>query len=70
MKVKTYSSTLSLISALDGVGGRLNAPVALSPAKRPGTHCIGGWVGPSRAGRGEEHLALTGLPSPDNPAHS
>ena len=39
-----YSSTLSLTSALEGVGGQLHAP-----GKRPGTHCIGGWVGP-RAG--------------------
>jgi hypothetical protein len=42
-------STLSLTSALDGVGGQCHAPAALSPGKRPGTHCIGGWVG-SRAG--------------------
>jgi hypothetical protein len=31
------------------VGGQLHAPAALPPGKRPGTHCIGGWVGP-RAG--------------------
>ena len=31
-----------------GVGGQRQAPVAL-PRERPGTHCIGGWVGP-RAG--------------------
>jgi hypothetical protein len=31
------------------VGGQLHAPAALHPEKRPGTHCIGGWVGP-RAG--------------------
>jgi hypothetical protein len=29
-----------------GVGGQLHAPAALPPGKRPGTHCIGGWVGP------------------------
>jgi hypothetical protein len=28
------------------VGGQLHAPAALPPRKRPGTHCIGGWVGP------------------------
>ena len=33
-----YSSTLSLTSALDGVGGQRHAPGL-------GTHCIGGWVG-------------------------
>jgi hypothetical protein len=32
-----------------GVGGQLHAPAALPPGKRPGTYCIGGWVGP-RAG--------------------
>ena len=44
-----YSSSLSLTSALDGVSGQRHAPTALLPGKRPGTHCIGGWVGP-RAG--------------------
>jgi len=44
-----YSSTLSLTSALDG-GWVVNAtPRSLYPWERPGTHCIGGWVGP-RAG--------------------
>jgi len=32
-----------------GVGGQSHAPAAFPPGKRPGTHCIGGWVGP-RAG--------------------
>jgi hypothetical protein len=32
-----------------GVGGQLHAPAALPPGKRPGTYCMGGWVGP-RAG--------------------
>ena len=32
-----------------GVGGQLHTPAALPPAERPGTHFIGGWVGP-RAG--------------------
>jgi hypothetical protein len=40
---------LSLISALDGVGGQRHAPAALPPGKKPGTHFIGGWAGP-RAG--------------------
>ena len=35
-----YLSTLSLTSALDGVGGQRHAPAALTPGKRPGTHCI------------------------------
>ena len=32
-----------------GMGGERHTPAALPPAKRPGTHCIGGWVSP-RAG--------------------
>jgi hypothetical protein len=32
-----------------GVGGQLHVLAALPPGRRPGTHCIGGWVGP-RAG--------------------
>jgi hypothetical protein len=32
-----------------GVGGQRHASAALPPGKKPGTHCIGGWVGP-RAG--------------------
>jgi len=47
-----YSCTLSLTSALDGVGGQRHAPAALYPRERPGTHCIGSWVGP-RAGLDE-----------------
>jgi hypothetical protein len=31
------------------LGGQPHAPAALPPRKGPGTHCIGGWVGP-RAG--------------------
>jgi hypothetical protein len=41
-----YSCTLSLISVLDGVGGKSHALAAVSLGKRPGTHYIGGWVGP------------------------
>ena len=37
-----------LTSALDGMGQR-HAPAALPPGKRPGIHCVGGWVG-RRAG--------------------
>jgi hypothetical protein len=47
---RDYSSTLSLISSVDGLGGQRHALAALPPGKRPGTRCIGGWVGP-RAGR-------------------
>ena len=30
-----------------GLGGQLHAPAALPAGKKPGTHCIGGWVGPT-----------------------
>jgi len=32
-----------------GVCGQRNVPAVLPPGRRPGTHCIGGWMGP-RAG--------------------
>ena len=44
-----YTSTLSLTSALDGVGGKRQALATLHPGKDPGTHCLGGLEGP-RAG--------------------
>jgi len=40
-----YSSTLSLTSALDGVGWSLPHPGRFTPQERIGTHCVGGWVG-------------------------
>jgi len=42
-------STLSRTSARDGGGGSAPSPGRLYPRERPGTHFIGGWVGP-RAG--------------------
>ena len=44
-----YSSTLPLPSALGGGGWSTPRPGRFTPGERPGTHCIGGWVGP-RAG--------------------
>jgi hypothetical protein len=36
-----YTSTLSLISALDwGLNGQRHVPADLPPGKGPGTHCI------------------------------
>jgi hypothetical protein len=29
------------------VGGQRHAPAAFTPGKDPGTHCTGGWVGPT-----------------------
>jgi hypothetical protein len=39
-----YSSTLSLILALDGFCDQLHAPVALPPGRRPSTHCTERWI--------------------------
>jgi len=43
---QSYNSALSLTSALDVMGCQCQAPAALPPRKRPGTHCAGDWVGP------------------------
>jgi hypothetical protein len=52
------------------VGGQLHAPAALPPGKRPGTHCIGGWVGP-RAGLDGYEKSRPHLDSiPDRPARN
>ena len=64
-----YSSTLSLTSALDGVGGQRHAPNTLLPEEKLGTHFIGGWVDPraSVEGRGIPHphgASIPGRPSP------
>ena len=41
-----YSSTLSWPRYWKGVSGQQHAPAVLYPRERPGTHCIGGWMGP------------------------
>jgi hypothetical protein len=51
-----YSSTLSLTSTLDGVGGQCHVPAALPPEK-PGTHCTGGWVSPRDSTRDRPALS-------------
>jgi len=64
-----YSSTLSLTSALDGVGGQRHAPAALPPGKGSGTHCIVGLVGP-RADLdrcGISRLQRDSIPGPSSP---
>ena len=66
---KRPSSTLYLTSAQNGAGGQCHAPAALPPEKRPGTHCIGGWVGP-RAGRdgcGKSRPHRDSIPGPYSP---
>ena len=46
---KMHGSTLSLTSALDGVGRQRHAPAVFPSGKRTGTNFIEGWAGP-RAG--------------------
>jgi len=65
-----YSSTLSLTSALDESGWSTPRPRPLYLEESPGTHCIGGWVGPEPVWKGAENLAPTGIRSPGHPARS
>jgi hypothetical protein len=52
------------------VGGQRHAPDALSPAKKQGTHCTGGWVGPRTGLDWCGKSRPTGIRSPDRPARS
>ena len=54
-----------------GVGSQRHSPAALPRGRRPGTHCIGGWMGP-RAGLDGcgKTRPPTGIRSPDRPARS
>ena len=63
-----YTSSLSLTSALIGMSGQRHAPAALPLGKKPGTHCIGCWVGPRAGLDGYGKSAFTGIRSPDRPA--
>ena len=45
-------------------------PRPLYPWKRPGTHCIGGWVGPKAGLDVSENLDPTGIRTPDLPTCS
>jgi hypothetical protein len=45
-------------------------PRPLYPRERPGSHCIGGWVGPTPVWTGTENLDPTGIRPPDRPARS
>jgi len=60
-----YISTLSLTSALYGVGGQRHAAAALPPEK---TRCPL-WA-PEPVWTGAENLSSTGIRSPDRPARS
>ena len=62
-----YRFTLFLTSALDGVGGQRQAPVALLPGKT--RYPFYGWVS-ELVWTGAENLASTGIRSPYRPARS
>ena len=53
------------------MGWVVNAtPWPLYPLERPGTHCVGGWVGPSSGLDGRGKSRPTGIRFPDCPARS
>ena len=52
------------------MGGERNDPTALPPGKKPGTHCIGAWVGPRAFWTGAENIAPKGIRSPARSARS
>ena len=62
-----YTCTFSLTSALKEVGGELHATADLSLGKRPGMHCIGGWVDNSAGLHGCRKSRLQRDSSPDRP---
>jgi len=72
-----YSSTLSLISALDWGGWSKPAPAASPPRNGPSTHFIGGCVGPRAGPDGcrKSHPHRDSIPGPSRytdwaiPAH-
>ena len=68
-KGKGHPTTSMKAWAVDGLGGHLT-PRPLSLREKPGTNCIGGWVGPRAGLESEENVASTGIRSPDRPARS
>jgi hypothetical protein len=67
---KMYSCTLSLTSALDGVGGQRNAPAALHPRKTRYPLYRRLSEPQYRSGRGREISPPIGIRSPARPTHS
>jgi hypothetical protein len=50
-------------------GGQRHAAATLPPGERPGTHCLGGWVGPRAGldGCGKSRLHRDSIPGPSSP---
>ena len=59
-----YTSTLSLTSAVDGVGGQRHSSAALLPGKTPRYLCTRGWVGPRTGPEGRGKSCPTGSSIP------
>jgi hypothetical protein len=68
LQVEKYSSTPSLTSALDGVGGQQHAPAALTPVKTWYHRMVGGPQG--RSGQVRKISPPNGIRSPDRAARS
>jgi hypothetical protein len=66
--VYMFSSTSFLTPALDGGEWLTHTPAALPPG-RPGTRCIGGWVGPRAGldGCGKSSHNRDLIPGPSSP---
>ena len=64
-----YSSTLPSTSALDRGGWSTPRPGRFIPQESPGTHCIGGWVGPRAGldGCGKSHPHRDSIPGQSSP---
>ena len=65
-----YSYTLSLTSALDGVGGQRHAPSALPPGKDPVPIVQEAEWASGPVWTGAENITPIGIRSPDRPARS
>jgi len=65
-----YSSTLSLTSALDSVGGQRHTPAVLSPDRDPVPIVQEARWAPGTVWMGAENLSPTGFRSPDRSARS
>ena len=66
---KDIAVLFCLTLATDGVGGQRQAPAALPRGKKPGTHCIVGWLDPGAGtdGCGKSRPRRDSIPGPTSP---
>jgi len=50
-----------------GVSGQRDIPAALTPGKRPVTHCTEGWMGPKVGVEGWGKFRCASIPGPSSP---